>query len=395
VNAFDPLGLHEPSTTMSDVDRKMLVGCQNSAAVAARGHSVTKNYNFSNETNSGSYLEKYQKAIVKNKNDSSFDSHRDRWERASARANGRRVHQQKMALDAQVRVYKGKAHQAKTAKKVQTKELIPWPVHTIPEAFIKVPPLDPPAGTCTSLSWTGIDFDDTDSVLFAPSVADTSTIASDIDHLFSSNDTYATVDELEWCDDLRPLEMTIPGRVPPVADANERHSPKQVVKEGSKNVAVMASQTIADQTETQEVASLTRLRQGGRQQTQAKPPEFLLMKGKADLVDPSSSFGDICRNTTDLTSPETFDSFDLPSNDDEEKEQNNERTQASDGTAARIPEVANFLSTLRGESSPMTGRADDLLRVTSNTSTETSNKEESLSTKALNSSLKDDPRYSK
>eukprot|EP00562_Extubocellulus_spinifer_P030862 CAMPEP_0178707594 /NCGR_PEP_ID=MMETSP0699-20121125/16148_1 /TAXON_ID=265572 /ORGANISM="Extubocellulus spinifer, Strain CCMP396" /LENGTH=328 /DNA_ID=CAMNT_0020355721 /DNA_START=417 /DNA_END=1399 /DNA_ORIENTATION=- len=328
---------------MSDVDRKMLVGCQNSAAVAARGHSVTKNYNFSNETNSGSYLEKYQKAIVKNKNDSSFDSHRDRWERASARANGRRVHQQKMALDAQVRVYKGKAHQAKTAKKVQTKELIPWPVHTIPEAFIKVPPLDPPAGTCTSLSWTGIDFDDTDSVLFAPSVADTSTIASDIDHLFSSNDTYATVDELEWCDDLRPLEMTIPGRVPPVADANERHSPKQVVKEGSKNVAVMASQTIADQTETQEVASLTRLRQGGRQQTQAKPPEFLLMKGKlrkvkhsknerskdnfctlehhkeargksstyADLVDPSSSFGDICRNTTDLTSPETFDSFDL------------------------------------------------------------------------------------
>jgi len=347
VNAFDPLGLHEPSTTMSDVDRKMLVGCQNSAAVAARGHSVTKNYNFSNETNSGSYLEKYQKAIVKNKNDSSFDSHRDRWERASARANGRRVHQQKMALDAQVRVYKGKAHQAKTAKKVQTKELIPWPVHTIPEAFIKVPPLDPPAGTCTSLSWTGIDFDDTDSVLFAPSVADTSTIASDIDHLFSSNDTYATVDELEWCDDLRPLEMTIPGRVPPVADANERHSPKQVVKEGSKNVAVMASQTIADQTETQEVASLTRLRQGGRQQTQAKPPEFLLMKGKADLVDPSSSFGDICRNTTDLTSPETFDSFDLPSNDDEEKEQNNERTQASDGTAARIPEVANFLSTRR------------------------------------------------
>ena len=402
--------------------------------------------------NSGGYLENYQKALVRTKKSSSFDAHRDRWERASARSNGVRVRQQKIALDAQERALKAKS-QYDLPKTVSAKEVVPWPVHTIPEIAIKVPPLDPINTHSSFLSWKGVDFDDSDSVLFAPSIADATSIVSENDNLFSTNDTYSTFDEIEWCDDQRSITRT---------------PSFQSVKEGSNvHVAAVISQAKSglpipeDRPETQEFASFANRRQRdsrnrsrskqssvvGRgaaaigtdsesvssvshsykakprehsskakplgHSSKTKPPEFLAMKGKlrnmqrsmnessmssfpaftadpykeptdklasySNPVDSSSSFGDLSHNTgsTDLTSPETFDSGDQVPNTVEDTEYESKRATPLDTLSSRRK------------------RADNLSKTTSTSMVEAPTKGNHPSANYHDSFSMDDPRYAK
>lgn len=418
---------------------------------SARRHDGSNKFSVSHSSNNGSYLKQYQMALMKDEKVSSL--HMNRWERSNT-VNGR-VRQQKLELDAKahVSVYRGDA-QTKKAKKHPAREIVPWPTYTIPEIVpIKVTPPDPLSPPCSSLSWGRIEFDDdSDSVLFSPSVADTASIVSDTDHLFPFSDA-APASGDEWCDGLPSLDQT--QTKAPLTSTSQASlgigGNRTIVKKDWHNDAAKTSQSkatlsIPDQPETDDITSLVRLRRrrlgkGGRQQEvelatsksdssdlQSTPPEFLLMKEKlkkvrnrsfgsenelplanfptqrlnrptserceeavdnssatCDRLNPSSSFGNLSGNSTDITSPETFDSLDHGSNAGEEDDGHggeSNRIQASDVGIAKI------LSPLVSDSS------NDPTKTTSMADTAT--EEKPVSTPGVSGpSLKDDPLYAK